>query len=139
MYPNNPCGAEGFIQVRRLTYLRHHFHPSLTAPATSYRGSLFLCCPLPLPFARLQSLAEQKGVDVDTSSLDKGSASQKIEELKNASNQSNQSGSTTSSDNKQDAAIDQDPKEWTTGAEAATQKQKGYSAHIPAGDTSMLT
>jgi len=76
----------------------------------------------------IQSLAEQKGVDVDTSSLDKGSASQKIEELKNASNQSNQSGSTTSSNNKQDAAIDQDPKEWTTGAEAATQKQKGYIA-----------
>lgn len=77
----------------------------------------------------LQSLASQKGIDVDTESLDKGSASKKIEELKAAPVQSDKDGETTSKADKTDEAIDQDPKTWTTGDEDATQKQRGYSAY----------
>jgi hypothetical protein len=74
----------------------------------------------------IQSLAEQKGVDVDTASLDKGSASKKINELKSME-ASSEKGDTTSDTNKQGEAIGQDAKDWTTGQESATQKQRGYS------------
>lgn len=74
----------------------------------------------------IQSLAEQKGVDVDTAVLNKGDASAKINELKNMPAQGG-SGSTTSSDNKQGDAIAQPTESWTTGDDPATQKQRGYS------------
>lgn len=76
----------------------------------------------------IQSLSEQKGIDVDTASLDKGSASAKINELKAASSQSNSSGSTTSSEDKKGEAINQPTESWTTGSENSTQKQKSYIA-----------
>lgn len=47
--------------------------------------------------------------------------------MKNAPRQSDTSGSTTSGEDKQGEAIDQDPSTWSTGGEAATQKQKAYS------------
>ncbi|KAL7006613.1 hypothetical protein EMMF5_003779 [Cystobasidiomycetes sp. EMM_F5] len=75
----------------------------------------------------IQSLAEQKGVDVDTAVLNKGDASAKINELKNMPAQGG-SGSTTSSDNKQGDAIAQPTESWTTGDDPATQKQRGYIA-----------
>lgn len=80
----------------------------------------------------IRSLAEQKGVEVDTASLDKGSASEKIEDLKgmpaDSTSQSHSSGPTTSQgDQQEQAALDQDPSSWTTGGEDATQKQRAYS------------
>lgn len=56
-----------------------------------------------------------------------GSASAKIEELKNAPRTSGDAGMTTSGEDKQDEAVDQDPSTWATGGESATQKQRAYS------------
>ena len=67
---------------------------------------------------------------MDTASLDKGSASAKINELKAASSESNSSGSTTSSEDKKGEAINQPTESWTTGSENSTQKQKSYSTYL---------
>lgn len=56
-----------------------------------------------------------------------GSASAKIEELKSAPRTAGDGGMTTSKEDKQDDAVDQDPATWSTGGEPATQKQRGYS------------
>lgn len=59
-----------------------------------------------------------------------GSASAKIEELKTVPKQSDASGTTTSKEDKQDEAVDQDPATWSTGGEDATSKQRAYSESI---------
>ena len=56
-----------------------------------------------------------------------GSASAKIEELKNSPPTVGDGGMTTSKEDKEGDAIDQDPSTWSTGGEAATQKQRAYS------------
>lgn len=67
----------------------------------------------------IQTLAAEKGVEVDANDLNKGNASAKINELKNMDT-SNPSATA-------DEPI-QDPKSWSTGDEPATGKQTGYIA-----------
>ncbi|KPI34308.1 uncharacterized protein AB675_8981 [Cyphellophora attinorum] len=67
----------------------------------------------------LQTLAKEKGVEVDANNLNKGEASAKINELKNKE--------TADPDATADEPI-QDPKEWATGDDPATGKQTGYIA-----------
>ncbi len=67
----------------------------------------------------LSTLATSKGVDIDPSSVSKGEASQKIDELKNKQTQN------------PDATAGQpiqDPNTWATGDDKATGKQQGYIA-----------
>lgn len=80
--------------------------------------------------AFLQTLAKDKGVEVDANNLNKGDASAKINELKNMNS------ADPSTTNRQDGASSedtagepiQDPQTWTTGDDPATGKQTGYIA-----------
>ena len=67
----------------------------------------------------LQTLAQEKHVEVDANSLNKGDASAKINELKNMD--------TANPDATTGEPI-QDPKGWATGDDPATGKQAGYIA-----------
>jgi hypothetical protein len=67
----------------------------------------------------LQTLAKEKGVEVDANNLNKGEASAKINELKNKE--------TANPDATAGEPI-QDPKGWATGDDPATGKQTGYIA-----------
>ena len=96
-------------------------------------------------------MASQKGVNVDVNNLNKSEASQKIDELKNmtangsnagnndsaaqsndvggtaAAKTSSSESSTATTTSTADAPI-QDPSQWSTGDDKATDKQKGYIA-----------
>ena len=80
---------------------------------------LFLPAPTEKQAGFISTLAASKGVDVDPKSLNKGEASQKINELKNMN--------TTNTDATAGEPI-QDPNTWSTGDDAATGKQTGYIA-----------
>jgi hypothetical protein len=69
--------------------------------------------------AFIKTLAAEKGVQVDPTSLNKGEASAKINELK--------SKDTQNADATAGEPI-QDPKTWATGDDPATGKQMGYIA-----------
>ena len=67
----------------------------------------------------LNTLAAEKGVQVDPTSMNKGEASAKINQLK--------SETTKNPDATAGKSI-QEPKTWATGDEPATEKQMGYIA-----------
>lgn len=69
--------------------------------------------------AFLETLAKEKGADVDPSNINKGDASAKIDELKNMS---------TSNPDATAGEPIQDPNSWATGGDPATDKQTGYIA-----------
>jgi hypothetical protein len=69
--------------------------------------------------AFIKTLAAEKGVQVDPTSMNKGEASAKINELK-AKNTQNPGASA--------GEPIQDPKTWATGDDPATGKQMGYIA-----------
>ena len=81
----------------------------------------------------LETLASSKGAtDLDPSSLNKSSASSKIDELKNKPDDATSSGGASSAGEEARAggvggAI-QDPDGWATGDDPATGKQTGYIA-----------
>ena len=81
----------------------------------------------------IKTLAAEKGADIDTSDLNKSSASAAINDLKNKETQN------------PDATAGepiQDPSSWSTGEDKATGKQQGYIAamakeaweKVPGGD-----
>jgi len=67
----------------------------------------------------IKTLAAEKGIEVDPTSLNKGEASQKINELKNM--ETKNAGATGEEPT-------QDPNTWATGDDKATPKQMGYIA-----------
>lgn len=67
----------------------------------------------------LQTLAKEKGVELDTNNLNKGDASAKINELKNMGTQNPEATA---------GEPIQDPKGWATGDDPATGQQTGYIA-----------
>ena len=86
--------------------------------------------------AFLNTLAKEKGVEVDLDGLNKGDASAKINALKgldakdvdaNAPQEAAAAGKSRSSGENGGEPI-QDPSTWATGDEAATSRQRGYIA-----------
>ena len=71
--------------------------------------------------AFLSTLAESKGVDLQPNELNKGEASQKINELKNAETKQPEANANA-------GAPIQNPDTWSTGDDQATGKQTGYIA-----------
>ncbi|KAK5122150.1 hypothetical protein LTR85_004396 [Meristemomyces frigidus] len=69
--------------------------------------------------AFLETLAKDKGVDVDPSNINKGDASAKIDELKNMN---------TANPGATAGEPIRDPNSWATGGDPASDKQKGYIA-----------
>ena len=70
----------------------------------------------------IQTLAKEKGVEVEANQLNKGNASAKINELKSMDATGSANPTATSGE------PIQDPKTWTTGDDPATGKQTGYIA-----------
>ncbi|BFZ61315.1 hypothetical protein YB2330_002379 [Saitoella coloradoensis] len=76
--------------------------------------------------AFLEKLATEKGVDVDTQSMDKSEASKKIDELK-SSNAPSSAGQAGEGQAPAPKTIS-DPEQWTTGGDPATERQQRYIA-----------
>jgi len=87
--------------------------------------------------AFLQTLAGQKGAEINPSSMNKSEASMKIDELKNAPTQNLDSPVKGPSGEQKDGELVEDPKNWATGDDPATGKQRGYIAAMAkqAGET----
>ena len=85
--------------------------------------------------AFLNTLAEEKGVEVDLDGLNKGDASAKINALKgldaehaNANVPQGSAAGKSRSSGESGRELIQDPSTWATGDEAATSRQRGYIA-----------
>lgn len=81
----------------------------------------------------LQTLSKEKGVELDATSLNKGEASAKINELKGMDTTTSGAGSTTAGAAGGGGGVNsgapiQDPQSWSTGDDPATAKQTGYIA-----------